>query len=126
MWDESVCVTLPLCATNVVISSSLSSIINPFTFTGLSTLTLQAACVVAMSQENAATGDPKTTDSANAIVPTLCQNTKWVDLPHINKLLLCIQGLFVQMTLERECGEGERDDDGHFVLESVDLTHVEH
>ena len=99
---------------------------HPFTFTGSSKLTLQAACVVAVSQENAATGDPKTGDAMNAIVSTLCQNTKLVDLPHINKLLLGIQGLLVQMTLEREYGEGERDDDGHFVVESVDSTHLEH
>ena len=29
------------------------------------------------------------------------------------------------MTLERECGEVERDDDGHFVLETSDVIHLE-
>ena len=29
------------------------------------------------------------------------------------------------MTLEREYGEGERDDDGHFFLESVGIVHFE-
>ena len=80
---------------------------------------------MAVSQEIAATGDTKTSDAANAILPTLFQRAKWVDLPLINKRLPGIQGLFAQMTLERESGEGERDDDGHFVLESVDFIHPE-
>ena len=42
------------------------------------------------------------------IVPTLCQKTKWVDLPHINKRLRDVQGLLVQTILEGKWG---RDDD---------------
>ena len=72
----------------------------------------------------AATGGAKTGDAANAIVPTWCQKTKRVDLPHLNQRLPGIQGLLVPMTLEREHGEAERDDSGHFLLESVDFIHT--
>ena len=74
-----------------------------------------------MSQEIAATGDAKTSDAANTIVPTLCQKTKRVDLPPVNRRLPGIQGLLVQMLLERKYGEGEKDDEGHFAPESVDI-----
>ena len=43
----------------------------------------------------------------------------------INTLLPGNQGLLLQMTLDNECGEGERDDDGHFFLASVDFIHPE-
>ena len=65
-------------------------------------------CVVALSQGTAATGDAKTGDAANAVVPTMCQRKKLVDMPYINKASLVNQGLLVQMTLEREYGEGEK------------------
>ena len=80
---------------------------------------------MAVSQEIAATGDAKTSDAANSIVPTMRQRTKWVDMPHINKRLPGIQGLPVQMTLEREYGEGERDDEENLVPEPVDSVHHE-
>ena len=69
-------------------------------------------------------GGAKTGDAVNAVVSTLCQKTKWVDLPHINKHLPGIRGLLVQMTLELEYGQGERDDDGEFLLESSALHRV--
>ena len=77
---------------------------------------------MAIAQETVAIGGAKTGDAMNAIVPTLLQTTKWVDLPHVNKRFSGIQWLLVQITLKSEYGEGERDDDGHFFLESADFV----
>ena len=84
-----------------------------------------------MSLEFAATGDAKTRETANATVPTLCQKDEVGSLAAYQKAPPChgvqvgVQGLLVQMTLERECGKGEKGDDGHFVLGSVDFIHPE-
>ena len=57
-----------------------------------------------MSQEIVATGGAKTRDAANAIVPTLCQKMKCVDLPHVNDRLPGTRGLLVQVTLDTARG----------------------
>ena len=89
---------------------------------GSSTLTLQAACVVAMSQEMAAIGGAWTVDAAHTIVPTHCHLAKWVD--YFNKRLPSIQEPLAQTSLERGYGERERDDDGHFLFKPVDVMHL--
>ena len=76
-----------------------------------------------LSQEIAATGGAKKGDATNAIAPTLCQQTKWVDLPHLKRLPVT-QGVLVQMTQENENGDSERDDGGRFLLESLDFIQL--
>ena len=78
-----------------------------------------------MSQEIVATGDAKTGDAPNAIVPTLYQETKWVDLPHINKRLLVSKNSSCEVPWNATMEKARWMTTDISFFESFDFTHPE-